>query len=82
MSHTQVLKSERHYNHKNDAFVPLPLEKRTHLSTNDCAYHLDRSAGTLRRWASLQTGPIQPIKVGTQNMWPVARIRELLGAEL
>lgn len=88
MRDTQTYQAQtlRHnyYIPKDTTFIPLKDETRSHLSTNDCARHIDRSAQTLRRWASTQTGLLSPIKVGTQLMWGVTDIKALLngGAEL
>ena len=59
--------------------VPLALETRTHLPTEEAAVHLLRSQQTLRSWASTERGPIRPHRVGVRLMWPVAEIRRVLG---
>lgn len=59
--------------------VPLALETRTHLPTEEAAVHLLRSQQTLRSWASTERGPIRPHRVGVRLMWPVSEIRRVLG---
>jgi len=58
--------------------VPLALETRTAIPTNDAAFHLNRAAQTLRVWACFENGPIRPIRVNGRLAWSVAEIRSLL----
>ena len=74
--------AKNYYIPKDTSFIPLDGETRSHLSTKDAAYHLDRSTGTLRRWHNEQSGPITPIKIGSKLLWSVSDIRELLGVAL
>ena len=60
-------------------FVPLADETRTHVSTESAAFHLNREAQTLRVWACLQSGPIQPVRINGRLAWPIDSIRRLLG---
>lgn len=59
--------------------VPLALETRTHLPTEEAAVHLCRAVQTMRGWAMTERGPIRPHRVGVRLMWPVAEIRRVLG---
>lgn len=59
--------------------IPLALETRSHVNTEEAAAHLLRRPQTLRGWAMRENGPIRPIRVGVRLMWPVAAIRAVLG---
>lgn len=59
--------------------LPLDQETRAALPTSEAAWHLNRAQQTLRLWACEDSGPIRPIRLHGRLMWPVARIRELLG---
>ena len=56
------------------------LDKETRLAipTKEAAHLLCRRPQTLHRWACYGEGPIQPIRVHTKLLWPVAEIRKLL----
>lgn len=62
-------------------FVPLDVEKRTHVSTNLLCAHMGRQPQTVRGWASAETYPdgLKPIRVNGRLAWPVAGIRRALG---
>jgi hypothetical protein len=59
--------------------LPLAQETRVALPTSEAAWHLSRAEQTLRLWACEDSGPIRPVRLHGRLMWPVARIRELLG---
>ena len=59
-------------------FLPLELETRTAISTNNAAFHLNRKSQTLRAWACLENGPIRPIRINGRLAWSVNEIRVLL----
>lgn len=61
-------------------FMPLDLERRTHVDTACAAYHLGRKPQTLRVWASAENGPLRPVRVNGRLAWPVEAIRRVLGA--
>ncbi|TYQ12102.1 UNVERIFIED_ORG: hypothetical protein JN05_03531 [Zoogloea ramigera] len=61
-------------------FMPLDLERRTHVDTACAAYHLGRKPQTLRVWASAENGPLRPVRVNGRLAWPVEGIRRVLGA--
>lgn len=62
------------------SLASLIQEKRTHLTTAEAAYHLNRSQQTLRLWACRDgTGPIRPVRVNGRLAWPVAELRRVLG---
>lgn len=68
-----------------DALVMHPaLETITRpaVSTSAAAYYLNRRPQTLRCWASLENGPLQPIRVNGRLAWSVSEIRRLLGVVL
>jgi hypothetical protein len=57
-------------------------DKRVLVDTRTAAHHLLRSEQTLRGWACFENGPIRPIRIGRRLGWPMAKIRELLKAEV
>lgn len=59
--------------------IPLALETRSHVNTEEAAAHLLRRPQTLRGWAMREDGPIRPVRVGVRLMWPVAAIKAVLG---
>ena len=63
------------------ALKPIDQETRATLTTREAAHHLNREPDTLRMWAYKGIGPIKPIRIGGQLSWPVAALRELLGAK-
>lgn len=65
---------------KTVAIQPLDQETRRHLPTREAARHLNRTPGTLRKWAMCAgRGPIDPTRIGGQLAWPVAALRALSG---
>ena len=65
----------------NTQLTPLSEETRTALPTSEAARHLNREDQTLRVWASLETGPIKPIRVNGRLHWLTNDIRKLLRVE-
>lgn len=63
---------------KQKAMTRLEDEMRTHVSTEECAYHLNRQPQTLRGWACLKNGPIHPVRMNGRLAWKVADIRRAL----
>lgn len=61
--------------------VPLHLETRTALPTNEAAFHLGRRPQTLRRWASDDSGPVRPTRVCGRLAWSVNEIKRVLGVQ-
>ena len=61
------------------AIVPLHLETRTHVPTDEAAAHLLRKPQTLRIWACKQKGPIQPDNIYGRLGWSVPKLKEILG---
>jgi hypothetical protein len=51
---------------------------RTHLNTDEAAMSIDHRPQTLRKWATYQTGPIQPVKIGRRLLWPIEGLNKLL----
>lgn len=64
-------------------FIPLHLEKRTHVGTRVLCAHVDRKVQTVLGWASAETYPagLKPIRIRGRLGWPVAGIKELLGIQ-
>jgi hypothetical protein len=61
-----------------EKFPPLEQVTRSHVSTEQAAYYLNRRPQTLREWA--MTGKvIQPHRINGRLAWPVAAIRAVLG---
>jgi len=60
-------------------FPSIEEETRTHVSTACAAFWLNREEQTLRSWASLQNGKVNPIRVNGRLAWPVAEIKKVLG---
>lgn len=63
-------------------FIPLTLETRTAIPTADAAFHLNRSAQTLRVWACHEIGPIRPLRVNGRLAWSVSDIRLILNGKV
>lgn len=57
----------------------LEHELRSALPTREAALHLNRAQQTLRAWACLENGPIQPIRVNGRLAWPVEELKRVLG---
>jgi hypothetical protein len=62
-------------------FQPLEDVTKPTVATDHAAYLLNRVPRTLRGWASLENGPIRPIRVFGKLAWSVADIKALLGLE-
>lgn len=60
-------------------FPPLDAETRETVPTDCAAHHLMRQPQTLRGWACLENGPIQPVRIFGRLGWRTADIRRLLG---
>lgn len=59
-------------------FPPLSEETREVVPTDCAAFHLNRSAQTLREWSCLGSGLLQPIRIGSRLGWRTADIRRLV----
>jgi hypothetical protein len=57
----------------------LSEETRSHLTTAEAAFHLNRAEQTLRLWACLDNGPLRPVRIHNRLAWAVADIRKVLG---
>lgn len=62
----------------NSIFPPLENITRTHLTTEEASFYLNRKPQTLRAWACLENGPLRPIRVLSRLHWPIDEIRSLL----
>lgn len=60
-------------------YVSLDRETRAVVPTHCAAFHLSRRPQTLRSWACLENGPLQPVRVHGRLAWPVAELRRVLG---
>jgi predicted DNA-binding transcriptional regulator AlpA len=54
------------------------LQRRRVLSTREAAELLARSPATLRKWASRNLGPIQPVRICGRLGWRAQDLAELL----
>ena len=54
---------------------------RDTLPTGEAACAINRRPQTLRKWAALECGPIQPIRINGRLAWRVADLQRLLGGE-
>ncbi|MCE9549752.1 MAG: DNA-binding protein [Betaproteobacteria bacterium] len=63
------------------AFSPLEQVTRPTVPTDAAAYYLNRQPQTLRAWASLENGPIRPIRINGRLAWKVSDIKSLLNGE-
>jgi hypothetical protein len=61
-----------------EEFQPLEQVTRPTVPTDQAAYYLNRRPQTMRSWASLQNGPIRPIRVNGRLAWRVVDIRAVL----
>ena len=59
-------------------YPPLEQVTLTTVPTAHAAYYLNRQPQTLRAWASLENGPIRPIRINSRLSWPVDQIKMLL----
>ena len=60
-------------------FLPLELENRPRVATDQAAYYLSRAPQTLRAWACMEHGPLRPIRIHGRLAWATADIRNVLG---
>ena len=60
------------------AIHPLDKEVRNNLPTAEAAQHLNVSAQTMRKWASMRCGPVAPVRVAGRLGWPVAALRKVV----
>lgn len=51
------------------------------LPTNEAAQALNRAPQTLRKWARLKNGPIQPVRINGRFAWKVEDIKKILSGE-
>ncbi len=58
--------------------INLENEQRTHITTNEAAFYLNRKPQTLRIWASYENGPLKPIRIYGRLLWSVKEIKDLL----
>jgi len=63
-------------------FLPLEQETRSHVETACAAFHLIRKEQTLRSWASIEHGPIRPIRINKRLAWAVADIKRVLNGRM
>ena len=63
-------------------FLPLELENRPTVPTEQAAYYLNRRPQTLRAWAMKSgTGPLSCLRIHGRLAWKTDDIRRLLGVE-
>lgn len=54
---------------------------RDTLPTGEAAHSISRKPQTLRRWACLGDGPIQPVRQFGRLGWPVAELAKMLAGD-
>ena len=59
-------------------FQPLEQVTRPTVPTNQAAYYVNRRPQSLRAWASLENGPIRPIRINGRLAWPIDQIKMLM----
>ena len=59
-------------------FPPLEQITRDTLTTEECAFYLNRKPQTLRSWASTENGPLRPHRIFGRLAWPTKGTRKLL----
>lgn len=59
-------------------YVSLDKLNRTHITTEEAAFYLNRRPQTLRTWACYERGPIHPIRIQGRLAWPVDAIKKIL----
>lgn len=61
--------------------VPLALEVRSTIPTQEAAYHLNRANQTLRVWAMRESYPpgLKPMRINGRLSWPVSGIKAAVG---
>ena len=59
-------------------YPPLESVTRPVLDTAAAAYYLNRKQQTLRRWATYQNGPLNPIRVCGRLAWKTDELRRVL----
>ena len=64
---------------RQENFIPLDRETRTHVETDVAAHYLMRRPQTLRSWACLENGPLRPLRINGRLAWPVADLKRLMG---
>jgi len=52
------------------------------LSTNEAAKALNRQPQTLRKWASLESGPIRPVRINGRLAWKKSDLEKLIEGAL
>lgn len=53
------------------------LQNTPNQTTEDAARYLGVRPQTMREWAMSQSGPLQPVKLGSKNGWPTAELERL-----
>ena len=59
-------------------FQPLEQVTLPTVPTNQAAYYVNRRPQSLRAWASLENGPIRPIRINGRLAWPIDQIKMLM----
>lgn len=61
-----------------DKFPPLEDQTKPNLTTIEAAFYLNRKPQTLRGWACLSNGPIQPLHICGRLAWKTKEIKALV----
>lgn len=65
-----------------DEFPVLESITRSHLTTKEAAFFLNRRPQTLRVWACYEDGPLRPLRVNGHLAWSVSELRRVLGSSV
>ena len=63
-----------------EEFPALESITRSHLTTKEAAFFLNRRPQTLRGWACHEDGPLRPVRVNGCLAWPVSELKRVLGS--
>jgi hypothetical protein len=61
-----------------EKYPPLGQLNRPCVPTEQAAHYMMRKPQTLRAWACLENGPLQPVRINGRLAWPVSELRRLL----
>ena len=63
-----------------EEFPALESITRSHITTKEAAFFLNRRPQTLRIWACYEDGPLRPLRVNGFLAWSVSDLKRVLGS--
>ncbi len=63
-----------------EEFPALESISRSHVTTKEAAFFLNRRPQTLRVWACYEDGPLRPLRVNGYLAWAVSDLKRVLGS--